>query len=451
MFDSLLDVPRCLRVDACYVGTPAEPIIDRGGSWPALGAALDAGGTAAFRRRAVHECLDTAAVLRAYREPLDGETWTTPAESEQRLLAQISAIVALGRPALKQVADLALDHDLPDPGRVFAALLVFGCVHGAKWATTARDIFVQAVVRNPQEMAAAVEASCLGANDDIAHSLAPFLRHEHPLLRASVVRVLAFRGALKQKDWHAAICDPDTQVVAAAAAAPLQSYARDHCEPMLLGVLIRQKEQLTRSVLQAGVALASAAVHDHAVQIARSDPSWANALQCVAMFGSMPDARLIAASLDGSQPLAALHAAGTLGAAALTPDLLALAECASVPEVQAAARHAAERITALGFGQARDSAECRRLWASRARGFDVGVRYRAGRPFGTGVLRDQLNSGPHAREHRQQTYLELVAATEGRVPRFSAYDFVGAQRRALRRIDEWLAPSSVVTLRSPHG
>lgn len=78
--------------------------------WATIANATRWGGTTAYRQQAVTECLDTAAVLRAYREPLEGETWLIPSGSERRLLAQANVIIALGPQALAQVAALSLDH-----------------------------------------------------------------------------------------------------------------------------------------------------------------------------------------------------------------------------------------------------------------------------------------------------------------------------------------------------
>ncbi len=159
---AMFDVPHCVDADAVFVGAPAEvPAAGRGwraswSDWPADG------GTAAFRRRAVAECFDTLAVLRGYREPLAGETWLLPAASNSGSLAQAGTpYYTAGAPALDQVAGLALDADLPDPGRVFAGVFLLGCVAGPGWLPVLRRIFVGAVQRHPEEAAAAVEAACL--------------------------------------------------------------------------------------------------------------------------------------------------------------------------------------------------------------------------------------------------------------------------------------------------
>src|SRR5437868_648303 len=322
--DTLPDVPRCLNLDACYVGAPRDEA-RRGQGWmQAVEPDVPSRGTAAFRHRAVQQCLDTVAVLRAYREPLEGETWVTPAGSEERLLAQIDAIAALGREALAQVASLAIDADLPDPGRVFAALFVLGCVEGRAWLKPIRDIFIDAVARHPGEAAAAVEALSLSANPEVATGIEPLLDDPLAALRAAAVRVLAHRTALSESAWQRAMRDDDASVLAAATCASLRAHDRDACERALQPLLAHHSESLVRLALRAGIGLRLATAHSQAAAISRSRPGWADAPRCLAMFGFIGDASLIRGLLDSPRWPLGIQAAGTLGSIELVPDLLAL-------------------------------------------------------------------------------------------------------------------------------
>ena len=60
------------------------------------------------------------------------------------------------------------------------------------------------------------------------------------------------------------------------------------------------------------------------------------------------------------------------------------------------------------------------LWSQHSSSFERHVRYRQGRPLSLEVMLQSLRTGPAARHDRQHTYLEMQAATESRVPRFSA-------------------------------
>lgn len=408
------------------------------------------GGTLAFRKRAVRECLDTVAVLRAYREPLPDEVWTVPLASERRMLAQVNAILALGQPALRQVVDLAIDADLPDPGRVFAALLTLGCVAGPAWQQPMLGVFVAAVQRNAAEGAAAVEALSLAPNVELLQGLVTMLSDDRPPVRAAVVRVLSYRATLDESDWIAAMGDDDSAVVAAAAGAPLGGYDREECKRALEPLFHTRSERLVRSALCAGLSLRLRSAHLKASEVAYDDPTWADALQYLAMFGVGSDDSLIRAALAGSEWLSGVRAAALSGRVALVPDLLALKAQGEFPLMhRAEVKQALASITGLPFGAAEDDAAANLLWARNSSRFDLGQRYRNGLRFHPAVLLQSLQlsaslaGGPrmHMREARQQSYLELVSATGWRVPRFSAYDFVAGQSAALHRIGHFIANS----------
>jgi hypothetical protein len=433
---ALIDVPRCLNVDTTYVG-PARASVTSSPRAAVWSDAVQSGGTAAYRRRAVEECLDTIGVLRSYREPQEGETWFRPAESERRLLAQVNAILALGDDALTQVAALALDPEVPDAGRVFGALFTLGCAAGRRRLDSARDIFVAAVVRTPGEAGAAIEAWSLSPNPDIVTLLAALLTDERPRVRAGATRVLAFRGALSEGQWHHAMRDADPSVAAAALSAPLQQYDRVACHRLLQPFFTHESESLTRLALRAGFSLGLDAAYVSAHDIVRKDPGWAGAAHLLALVGNLPIAR-VRELFSGPNVVAAVRAAGSLGSLDLVADLIALFDRADAPELVAAARQALTTITGLVV-DAENANQALRTWSQHASRFQPTVRYRYGRPWSLDVLLQLLRSGPGVRSGRQEGYFEMQAATASRLPRFSAYDFVAVQSRALGEIERWLA------------
>lgn len=444
---ALLNEPRCLDLGS-FALMPPRPIPEPGTKshrgWDALNVAH---GTARFRDEAARECLDTVAVLRSYRQPLPGEVWTLPLGAERRMLAQVNAILALGRPALERVAELGIDADLPDPGRAFASLFVLGCAAGPAWREPMLALFVAAVRRNPAEGAAAIEAMSLAPNTEVLDGVSRLLASEHPKLRAAAVRVLAFRAALSPQQWVAATLDDDESVALAAACAPVAGIDRERCRAALERLLHHRSEGLVRAALRAGLGLRLEAAHRRAGEIARSNPGWADALQCLAMFGRRSDEDTIRAVMAGPQWLSGVRAAALAGRVGLVPDLLLL----SPPDDAAPAQReeiprALSVITGLPFGAVENRATADRLWARHRDRFVPRHRYRHGQFFHPAVLlrslkldaAEQVDPRWHLRESRQQAYLELVSATEGRVPRFSAYDFVARQRVGLQRIDAWL-------------
>ncbi|MGN7873519.1 hypothetical protein ACTJKJ_08140 [Roseateles sp. 22389] len=438
----MIDQPRLL--DLAAVGAPAPSLrvpAQPGwrGAWPSGGEApsspFEAGGTAAFRRRAAEECLDLVAVLRAYRVPQPDEHWRTPIDSERRLLAQVNAIIGLGAEALDQVADLAIDPDLPDPGRVFAALLVLGCVAGDRWWPAMQRIFETAVSRHPEEGAHAVEALSLSPRTDLPELLSPWLGHESPALRAAAARVLAFRWELPERAWETAMRDAAPAVVAAALGAPAHQFDPGRCEPLLLAAAHSPAEPVARAALRLGAALRLPALHGQATRMATRDPGWADALTAMAMHGHPGDAVLLRAMLRNADRWQAARAAGVLGLPALIPELLALHDdpLRNDEERQLAAQALA---TIAGPAPDGDSAG----WWRRIAQAPADLRVRGGRPLGAGVLLARLRGPGWSRAGRQDQYLELVAASRGQAPRFSPFDFVAAQEASLQRIADAMVP-----------
>lgn len=450
---SLLDAPDCLDGLACDIGSPA-PSIAPGNTWQR--ALVDATqrdpDTAAFRRRATIECLDTLATLRAFREPLANETWPTPYASECRALAQVNAIVGLGPSSLQHAIDNAIDPDVPDPGRVFAVLLTLGCIAGSRWLAPLRDLFVAATLRGPTEAAAAIEALGLGAHAELGTSLRPLLAHDHARVRAGVLRVLSFRRELTATEWSRALRDTNAQVVAIAAGAPLAGYDPLLCEQALKSLLAGDDETRVRFALRAGLGIRLRVAYLAAKAHAQRAPAWADSVVCLAAFGFPDDLGIVRAALHAGHTASASRAAGLLGDPSLVADLIECAQsavaagdpqaAASVTRAMTAALHT---LTGLGFAGLPPGTEWQRLWAAHANAFEAGRRYRLGRPLTIAELRRGLDTPNASRAHRQCTYLELMAATEGVVPRFDVHDFVAVQRRSLREIDACLTqPDALV-------
>jgi hypothetical protein len=448
---ALLNEPRCLDLESFSLAAPRpvrEPGVTSRCGWDALKSMRS---TATFRKDAARECLDTLAVLRAYREPLPGEVWTLPLGSERRMLAQVNAILTLGQEALKQAADLAIDADLPDPGRVFASLFVLGCVAGSAWREPILNIFVTAVQRNPAEGAAAIEALSLAPNVGVLEGLSGLLSDERPKLRSAAIRVLSFRGALAPSQWGRVIEDEDGAVAMAAACAPVGAPDRERCRTALERLLYHRSEGVVCAALRAGFALRLEAAHHRASEIVRHNPAWADALQYLSMFGQRSDESTIRDVLAGPQWLLGIRAAALSGRAALVPELLALVPPGeATPAQRGEIACALTTITGLPFEAVEDRVAAEALWTQNRDRFDPLRRYRHGQQFQPLALLSWLrlvgdaNAGSraHLRESRQQAYLELIAATDGRVPPFSAYDFVARQCVSLQRIDSWLAMST---------
>jgi hypothetical protein len=393
---------------------------------------------ASFRRRAVRQCRDLVATLRGHREPVDEEPWQAPRDAESRLLAQVDAITGLGDEAVSFALEDVPDPDLPDADSVFAALFILGCAKGHAWTAELRRLYCLALSRTPQERAAATEALSLAPIDTVDAVAGESLAAANAPARASAVRVLAHRGALRLPQWRAALCDQDATVRAAAAAAPLHGFDPDEASATLAQAA-RDQEFVARHVLRSAATLRAPAVRGVLLRVVEQNPAWADAAHSLALYGRPDD-------LPRLQQAAALHpgavtftALGELGYADAIPGLLrAVADASAEPHHRKAARAAALAITgqppaidanAQGYGQ----------WAEYARGLSREHRWRRGLPHSATALARLLRDGPPSRPERQQLYRELAAVTQWRTPRFSAFDFIAEQCFALQSIDAWLA------------
>lgn len=150
-FDPEADVRRALAVSTVGVETVRR--------WLAAGdeeddANLDdveladpRGSTAeiAHLRRIARDALEDIAVLGALRRPEPELPWDFAEHFEERLLANLDALVSLDRPRLpggpvlgvaRQLWDYASEWQVPDPGRAFAFAFVLACVDrpaGPRW------------------------------------------------------------------------------------------------------------------------------------------------------------------------------------------------------------------------------------------------------------------------------------------------------------------------------
>jgi hypothetical protein len=396
-------------------------------------------GTQAFRLRAATECIDTLGMLRSYREPLAGEAWRIPAASEHRLLAQARAVLVLGAPAVEHAQRLAIDPDVPDADRVFAALFVSGCTAGTTLLAPCIPLLRTALQRDRAEAAAAVEALCLCPSVELPNLLLPLARDPLPSVRAAAVRVLSYRGELPTADWCEALRDPDPRVGLAALGGALHGLERGQAEHALKPLYETSNEMMLRAALRAGMALGLGSAQQAARAVAASTPSRADALYLVALHGDPADRALIDRAITADLPAAA-RAAARAGWLDLGTRLLATYGAA--PDVV----HAVSSIAALPADLPPDAQALARAWVDATRELDPSRRHRQGRALGMTELARQLRLGNEQRPQRQELYFELQVLARGQLPRFNAFDFVGNQLDALDRLDAALdrarAPAS---------
>lgn len=424
-------LPQVADIRRAWVGPPRRSALPPHGS----DFGVQHEDTEAFRQRAARECLDTLGMLRSYRAPQDVETWLIPARSEQRLLAQVRALLMLGPPALTLSLKLALDPDVPDPDRVFANLFLLGCTSGVEALSKAVPIFEAAQMRDRGEAAAAVEAFCLSPSQALTDALSPLLTHAMPQVRAAAVRVLAYREALSTPAWSQAMRDADPRVVAAALGGSVNALDRDQCAHMLQAWYGCDQEPLARAALRAGLSLRLDEARVAARAIAAKSPAWADSLYLLALCGQAEDASLIEAAFQLHWP-SAVKAAAHAGWLGLGARMVGWCRAHPQQEPLCKAVHQALRILVGLPGEIAPDAEAMtQTWLSLAADKDVEIRWRGGQAWHAGAALQALRDGAFSRVQRQDLYLELQMMSPGlRLPRFSAFDFIGVQWQSLEAI-----------------
>lgn len=399
---------------------------------------------ASWRHRAVRQCRDLVAALHGHREPVDGESWQAPFDAELRLLAQVNAIVGLGDDAVRLALQDVPDPDLPEPGLVFAALFILGCIRGDAWTSELHRLYRRTLQRTPRERAAATEALCLAPTEAGNGVAASALDAQAPQVRASAVRVLAHRGALDQRRWHRALRDEDPTVRAAAAAAPLRGFDPDEARATLAQAAAQDGEFVMRHVLRSAATLCSPQARSVLLRIVEQSPAWGDAARSLALYGWPGDLQCLQQAALKHPCAATFAALGDMGCVDAMPWLVRVIDDAAVERShRAAARAAAHDIGGLQLPLESDAhGNAANVWATHAHEFSREQRWRCGRPHNAATLAQLLRSGPPDRVARQQLYRELATATQWQAPRFSAFDFIAEQRAALAQIDAWLAQRS---------
>jgi hypothetical protein len=400
-------------------------------------------------RDLAHDCFAEMGELGNLRRA-GGEVLWSPAlgRFEDRLLADLDAAVALGRPVLYDGAPVALfdvlaeaqawadDALFADPGRAFARAFLLGCVEGDDAALAA----VLALRQSPPEThGAQVSALGLGASPAIARALTPLLLGGDPGLTVAALDVLTLRREGDAVFAAALLAHPDARVRRSAArfAGALREPAA--AVPLLAGALHAERDgavlaegcaSLCRLGSREGLHLARARVEDPAF-----DPPTRRALgRVLAAAGGPHDlAALLRAFADDPAPETAL-ALGLHGHPGAVDPLLRALAAASSSRLREAVAAALTRLTGEPADDAAAGALALAAWWS-AHGEALGARddrprrLRLGQPWTLAASLDEL-AGPADPAVRELCALELAAATSGSV-RLDTSGWVAQQLGAL--------------------
>ncbi|WP_437320646.1 hypothetical protein [Sorangium sp. So ce385] len=461
--------PLAARRDDDPPARPAPPGFAR-----ELGAAID---DLAFLRARTRECFEEVAMVGMQRAPLLGDPFRGALVLERRMLAAIDVIAAIGAPALEHVPRLVAEAPVKDPSLAFASAMVLGCFAGRD-ALAAAEL---ALLRSERDKAFIEELGA--ALKLVPHELLPLalrglLREPEPLVRAMAIDVLGYRGLATEDELVAAASDEAAPVAARAlyhlACGPSQRL------PELIQRALAAEDPALREAAWTAMALSD---HPHASIALRgameaSEGGDAAAL-LLAIAGDEADARHLVARAFEAPREGLLAAVGWTGAASAVPLLIDLLERDGDKAVKLAAAFALDRITGAGMweevpvedeeivvadppdpdvGEPRelklaqlvsdprdlppapapemvelptvDAARWRAFWMERCQGWDLGARYRRGRPYAPEVVLDELDAGRVTPAERRHLQRELIVRT-GAFVRFDPHDFVVAQEEAI--------------------
>ncbi len=426
----------------------------------------------AFVRDRARELFEEIAMVGIQRAPLPGEPWRSVRGLEQRLLAAMDAIVAMGHAAIRHLPSFVSGAPARDPSRAFALGVALGSVRGRDTLALVEHALLSC--EQDTMIADAIGAAlALVPHPHLPLALGTLQKDLSPIVRATAVEVLVRRGLATTEDlWAAAHDEPQ---VAARALIPLAcARARRPMTSLLTAAIQGDDKPLRTSALIAAALTGDPLLRDGVMERLHE----ADAATGVAIAGIEPwdGARALAERAFASPSPSLIHALGWAGLGSFIPGLVALLDS---PEeaIRVAAGGALERITgarlleqveagddeiaiaepalpdvgerqpptlALALSDPRDVPEPPApeylvrpstdpsRWRAylREHAFAREARYRRGAPHAPRVVLDELDKGLCSPAERTWLVRELYAIT-GRPIRLDPRDWVPEQEQAI--------------------
>jgi hypothetical protein len=436
----------------------------------------------AQRLARTRECFEEVAMIGAQRAPLLGDPFRSASFLEDRMLAAIDAVAALGGRALQAIEPLVLDAPAPDAARAFAAVMILGCFAGRDTLGAVERLFFQLGPADPAVAAGIRGALCLVPHPELPAMLRSLLADPDPACRALAIEVLAYRGFASLAELSAAVRDPAPEVVTAALPAlallggprapgldEALALAADHDEPRL------------REAAWAAMTYADHPRTRETLEAALDGPHAARAAIPLALAGEAADAARLLERLRRTPTSSLVNAVGWSGTVEAIVPLIDLLEHDD-PTLQLGAAYALDRITGarlvdevevppelisapdvpepeVGEPRPRPLAHLvsdprdrpsegasdtlrqptiradrwRAHWLDKGDDYRVALRYRRGSPFAPTLSLWELDAWPLTPGERRWLQRELIVRT-GQVVRFDPHDFVKVQEASL---DAW--------------
>jgi hypothetical protein len=423
------------------------------------------------------ECFDEVAMIGVQRAPLLGDPWRVARVLEDRILAAIDAVAAIGSPALDCLEPLVLDAPAKDPSRGFALTMILGCIDGRDALGAVERVLHHLGPSDPETARHVGGALKLIPHPSLPLLLRGLLASSDPACRAVAIDVLAYRGLATATELGAAAQDPSPLVAAAAlpalalalpeGAGTALEPAREHDDPAL-------REAAWLAMLYGN--------HPHVNDVLSAEltgPRAHRAALPLAITGNERDAARLIELLRASPTPSLVTAVGWAGSPEAVPLLIDLLGHDD-PVIQLGAAYALDRLTGARLydtvelppeaidvpdveepdvgepkppplsrmvSDARDrpsegagdtatqptmrADRWRAYWVEKGASYRLNAKYRRGSPYTPTVSLWELDAWPVTPVERRWLQRELVVRT-GHFVRFDPHDFVSVQEAALQ-------------------
>lgn len=423
------------------------------------------------------ECFEEVAMIGIQRAPLLGDPWRVARVLEDRILAAIDAIAAIGSPALDCLEPLVLDAPAKDPSRGFALTMILGCIDGRDALGAVERVLHHLGPSDPETARHVGGALKLVPHPSLPLVLRGLLASTDPACRALAIDVLAYRGLATPTELAAASNDPSPLVVAAAlpalalalpeGAGTALEPAREHDDPALreaawLAMLYSNHPHLTEVLTaelagprahRAALPLAIAGNERdaaHLIDLLRASPT-PSLVTAVGWAGS-PDAVPLLIDLLGHEDpviqLGAAYALDRLTGARLYDTVELPPEAIDVPDVEdpdvgepkgpPLSRLVSDARDRPSEGSGDTATQptiradrWRAYWLDKGASYRLTAKYRRGSPYTPTVSLWELDAWPVTPVERRWLQRELVVRT-GQLVRFDPHDFVSVQELSLQ-------------------
>ncbi len=423
------------------------------------------------------ECFEEVAMIGVQRAPLLGDPWRVARVLEDRILAAVDAVAAIGSPALDYLEPLVLDAPAKDPARGFALTMILGCIDGRDALGAIERVLHHLGPSDPETARHVGGALKLVPHPSLPLLLRGLLASTDPACRALAVDVLAYRGLATDAELAAAANDPSPLVAAAALPALALALpegagtaiepAREHDDPalreaawlaMLYGNHPYATEVLTAELAgprahRAALPLAIAGNERdaaHLIDMLRASPT-PSLVTAVGWAGSPDAVPLLIDLLGHDDPviqLGAAYALDRLTGARLYDTVELPPEALDIPDVEepdvgeprgpALSRLVSDPRDRPSEGSADTATQptikadrWRAYWLDRGPSYRLTAKYRRGSPYTPTVSLWELDAWPVTPVERRWLQRELVVRT-GHHVRFDPHDFVAVQELALQ-------------------